>query len=249
MVEMMPARAGRLIAAIVLVSLAAACSDDAPARSTATPVGPRPAERASQSPADARRDGVVPEVAALPYGARVKALSTVRIDDDTWAISRLASRGQALVGCERSPDEGRYGIDFVCGSEYGEVLKLDGRRIARAFPLPSEPPQFIAITEDAVYCARQGDGALSDSMVCRIDRRTDEWIVRLFPAPTEDAWVDGEELPTGWSVDDGELSVEKFAADDAGVWAKTRYGRWTKLDPNTLEVVERDIERVTSDEH
>lgn len=244
---MMPARAGRLAATIAVLCAAVACTGGEPARSTSTPVSPRPAERPSQSGADARRDGVVPAIAALPYRARVDALSTVRIDDDRWAISRLPSRGQALVGCDQSPDDGRYGIDFVCGSEYGEVLQLDGRQITRAYPLPSEPPQFIAITEDAVYCARQGDGALSDSMVCRIDRRTNEWIVRLFPAPTEGAWVDGEELPEGWSVDDGELSVEKFAADDAGVWAKTQYGRWTKLDPETLEVVEREIERVTSE--
>ena len=45
------------------------------------------------------------------------------------------------------------------------------------------------------------------------------------------------------------LSVYEFAADEGGLWAKDFYEgmKWTKLDPDTLEIVERDIERVTTD--
>ncbi len=246
---MMPARAARLTAtaAIVLMLGSTACSDDGAARSTATPVSPRPAEHPSQSVADAKRDGVVPEVAALPFGLRVDATSTVRLDDETWAVSRLRGRGAARVGCE-GPQEGRYGIDFVCGLEYGELVQLRGRRIVRAYPLAGLPPQHVAITDEAVYCARQGDGGLPDSMVCRVDRDTRDLTLRIFPSEIDSAFTDTDrELPDAWTIDDEQISIAKFAADDAGVWAKAYNAGWTKLDPDTLEIVERDIERVTTD--
>ena len=190
---------------------------------------------------------MVPEVAALPFGLRVNATSTVRIDDETWAVSRLRGRGATRVACE-GPQEGRYGIDYVCGSEYGELVQLRGRRIVRAYPFAGLPPQHVAITEDAVYCARQGDGGLPDSMVCRVDRDTDGLTVRIFPSEIDSAYADSErELPAGWTLDETQISSVKFAADDAGVWAKAQNAGWTKLDPDTLEIVEQDIERVTSD--
>jgi hypothetical protein len=235
------------MAALVLALGAVACSDDTGARSTASPVSPRPAERPSQSPADAKRDGVVPDVAALPFGLRIDATSTVEIDDDRWAVSRLSRRGQDRIGCE-GPREGREGIDFVCGSEYGELVQIRNRRVLRAYPLPGVPPQHIAITDDAVYCARQGDGGLPDSMVCRVDRRTHEAIVRVFPSEIDSGFADTDRvLPDDWSLDEAALEVNKFAVDDSGVWAKAYMGGWAKLDPETLEVVERDIERVTTD--
>jgi hypothetical protein len=253
MVEMMPARPIRRMisavatAVVLTLSVAACTGDGGDARSTAAPVSARPAERPSQSAADAKRDAIVPQVAALPYAARVDALSTVRIDDERWAISRIPMRSLARVGCE-GPQDADYGVDYVCGSEYGELLQLDGKKIVRAYAMPGIPPEHIAITEDAVYCARQGDGALSDSTVCRVDRRTHELTLRVFPAADTKAWVDdAEQVPDGWTLDTEALEVNKFAVDDAGVWAKAYKGAWTKLDPNTLEIVERDIERVTTD--
>jgi hypothetical protein len=247
MIEMMPARPVRLAAAVVLLLCAVACTSDTPARSTATPVRPRPAERPSQSPADAKRDRVFPAVAALPFSHRVEAISTVRLDNQTWAVSQFARRGHARIGCEGSED-GMNGRDYVCSSEYGELLQLEGRRIVRAYPLPGVPARHIAITEDAVYCARQGDGAVGDSMVCRVDLRTHELTVRVFPHATEPGWRDRpDELPEGWTLDDDSIEVSRLVADDAGVWTKAHDKSWTRLDPETLEIVERDIERVTSD--
>jgi hypothetical protein len=239
---------GAMMIALALV-LGPACSGGGDRASPTPIVTARPAERASQTPAAAKRDGVFPRVAVLPYGQRVDAISTVRIDDDTWSISRLPARGAERVGCSAPKKDRIYGRDYVCGSEYGELLQVDGKRIVRAYPLPSVPPQHIAITEDAVYCARQGDGGLGTSMVCRVDRRTNELAVRLFPSTTEPgSFVSGDLVPPDtWEIDDEELEVNKFAVDDAGVWAKAYKGAWTKLDPETLEIVERDIERVTTD--
>jgi hypothetical protein len=240
----------RMVAAAVLALSIAACTGDPDlAGSTTAPVSARPAERVSQSAADAKRDGVFPPVAELPFAQRVDTISTVRIDDDTWSISRLPARGAERVGCSSPRKDRVYGRDYVCGSEYGELLQVDGKRIVRAYPLPSVPPQHIAITEDAVYCARQGDGGLSTSMVCRVDRRTNELVVRLFPSATEPgSFVSGDLIPPDtWEIDDEELEVNKFAVDDGGVWAKAYKAGWTRLDPDTLEIVERDIERVTTE--
>jgi hypothetical protein len=243
-------RRARAAVIFVVVTLAAtACTSDT-GRTRSSPAAEATAlgGQASQNASDARRDGVVPEVAALTFRDRVDRIATVRVDDETWAVSRPTSRGLSKIGCEEER-EGAYGIDYVCGVEYGELLKLDGRRIVRAYPLPSLPPQHIAITDDAVFCARQGDGGLPDSMACRVDRSSLALNVRVFPNETEPGvWTEtGTTLPEGWTVDDEHLEVTKFVADDAGVWAQSSERDWTKLDPDTLEIVERDIERVTTD--
>lgn len=233
-----------------LLVLCAGCTDGEPVadRSPATTDRARDAPgRASQSPDEAKRDGVAAEVAALSYRDRVVATSRVRIDDETWLVSRPSGPGQAQIGCDEE-GRGHPGIGRVCGAEYGELLKVDGKRIVRAYPFPSVPPQHIAITEDAVFCGRHGDGELADAMLCRVDLGTLEPTVRVFPSETDSAWAatDGE-LPDGWTVDDEQLEIRKLVADDGGVWAQSFEGGWTKLDPDTLEIVERGIERVTTD--
>lgn len=246
MVEMMPARSLRMAVATALLFAGVACSGDEPARSTSTPVSPRPAERSSQTVADARRDGVAPEVAALPFGLRVDATSTVRIDDETWAVSRPTRRGAERLGCD-APSDGGSRVDDVCGSEYGELVQLRGRQIVRAYPFAGLPPQHIAITEDAVFCARRGEAGLPDAMVCRVDRDTHELTVRVYPSETDPAFTDGDELPEGWTIDEEHLTISRLAVDDNGVWVTGSGTSWTRLDAETLEIVERDIERVTTD--
>jgi hypothetical protein len=224
---------------LVVVLLAfGACTGDTPSRRSA----PTPSERVtaapggpSQSSADAERDGVPTEIAALPYRTRVNATTSVTVDDDRWVVSR--------------PDR-KAPIAAELAFEYGEVLRLDGRTIVRAFPFQGTPPQHLAVTPDATYCARQGDGGLPDSMVCRIDRDTLDLSVRIFPSEIDSGFAerDPETLPDGWTVDDEELQVRKLIVDDDGVWAQsTDESNWSKLDPDTLEIVERDIERVTTD--
>lgn len=75
------------------------------------------------------------------------------------------------------------GAGVIYPAMYGELLLLDSARthIVRAFPLYDVPPQRLSATADAVYCERQGDGALTDGMLCRVDRHTYAWTVRVFP--------------------------------------------------------------------
>ena len=222
---------------ITTLLVSVACTDTDP-EARRRPRASRPETaapaRASQTKADAKRDGVPAPIAALPYRARVNAISTVTVDDDTWVISR--------------PDR-EAPITPELAIEYGEVLHLDGRNIEQAFPLPGLPPTHIAVSEDVTYCGREGDGGLPDSMVCRIEHDTRAFSVRIFPSEIDSAFADTDrELPDHWTVDDEQLAIHKLVADDAGVWAQAQdEERWTKLDPDTLEIVDRDIERVTTD--
>jgi hypothetical protein len=197
----------------------------------------------SQSAADASRDGVVAALAELSFEERVDVTSTVSIDDEVWAISRPSISG---IDCRQPSLDGDQ---FICPPEYGEILHLDKNkeRILQAYPLPSIPPTAIAITDDAVYCARQSDGGLPNSMACRIDRTTLDIKVRIFPSASEPAFADPDTYrPDTWTVDDESLEVYKFIADDEGVWAKQYTGGWTQLDRLTLEIVARDMKGPTS---
>ena len=237
----MPARArvrGAVLIGVMLLTTIS-CTEDAarpvpsptaPARTlppdgedfVGSPSPPGP----SQSAADARRDGVPPAVAKQRLVDRIRtAWVSVEIDERTWVAARSNYQ------------------------EYGEVLLMDrGRtRILRAFPLDGVPPHNLAVTDDAVYCARQGDGGLPHSMVCRIDPDTNTMSVRVFASPDGSPFRDAHDIPKGWELDDDVLEVYEFVADDAGLWAK-RYGDlWARLDPDTLEVVDNDVERVTTD--
>lgn len=231
------ARARYAVCAVLLACVTAGCTDQDPAaRRRPRGSGSETAKpaRASQTKTDAKRDGVPAAIAALPYGQRVNAISTVTVDDDTWVISR--------------PDRNAT-IEPELAIEYGEVLHLDGRSIEQAFPLPGLPPTHVAVTEDATYCGREGDGGLPDSMVCRIDHDTSAFSVRIFPSKIDSAFADSDrKLPAHWTVDDERLDIHKLVADDAGVWAQAQDDdTWTRLDPDTLEIAERGIERVTTD--
>lgn len=209
---------------------------------------------ASQSAEDATRDGVLPAVAVLPFHVRVEiqewdAPTEVVTDEGVWVVSRMnteLSRDYSEgcgIGDVHDPDA-QYIRDVICDTEYGEVLLLnhDQDRILRAFPLPSAPPQTLLVTDDAVYCARQGDGGLPNSMLCRIDRATGEWMVRLFRYEDDvrDPWPPADVLPDHWILDRlpdehagsmyGQLRI------DNGVLVIEHGDVVTRFDPNTLEL-------------
>jgi hypothetical protein len=147
------------------------------------PATPEPTPEASpsggpsQSEHDARRDGVLPEVAALPFAERVRIIADEPTSEGVWAITRVPGIRDVLGDVN-----GRYGVDWVAPVDYGELLLLDETRtrILRALPLPGVPAQTLLVHDDAVYCARQGDGGLPDSMLCRADRTGSGWLVRVF---------------------------------------------------------------------
>jgi len=95
--------------------------------------------------------------------------------------------------------------------------------------LPGYPPSEMVVTEDAVYCGRQGDGGLPTSMLCRVDRRAPMLQGRLFPIDGPDAPERVDPPPAGeWVVEppsdrigfdqlttepDGSLTTSAFTVD------------------------------------
>lgn len=210
-----------------------------------------PEQERSQTPEDAARDGVVDEVAALPFDARVHPVEPVHpdgaarvtTDEGVWMASRLpagtAEEGDGCgIGATDDPDA-RYRRDVVCDMEYGEVLLLDHdeQRILRAYPLAGLPPQGLLATEEAVYCVRQGDGGLPDSMLCRIDRQTGEWTVRVFPHPQSGSFPAPADhhVPEQWVVDEpvSEPLFDRLEFTDGGLVIGGR----VRVDPGTLELL------------
>lgn len=164
--------------------------------------GPARLPGPSQSPTDAARDGVVPAVAALPYAQRVSIVRSISTEEGRWILSR--PRALEAPDCVLGDAGGTYGRDFVCTADYGELLLVrDDDVIVRAYPMPGHPPQEMAVTADAVYCSRQGDGALPTSMLCRVDRRTLALHGRLFPMDTREQLMAGVDPPPAgeWVVD------------------------------------------------
>ena len=154
---------------------------------TASPTTSLPA---SQSAADARAYGIDPAVAALPIGVRV-----FQPDPASWPVATTQAstpEGLWLVSVPYvSPDYDDAAHPGLL-TEYGELLLLtpDRRRILRAYPFRGLLPQWLLVTPKAVYCGRQGDGGLPNSMVCRVDRSTGALVVVVFPSPEEFATED-----------------------------------------------------------
>ena len=163
---------------------------------TASPTTSLPA---SQSAGDARAYGIDPAVAGLPIGVRVFQPDPA---DGPYGTSQASSpEGLWLVSrAEHSPNYD-YGAHSGLLTEYGELLLLtpDRSRILRAYPFRGVPPQWLLVTPKAVYCGRQGDGGLPNSMVCRVDRSTGALIVVVFPSP-EDFAADAPPVPGGLSA-------------------------------------------------
>jgi len=130
-----------------------------------------PAVVPSQTPAEAARDGVVPELAAYPYGLRVKALLEVEAEEGTWVLADLHAGGglPERIG----DDEGVWPRDYVSRYDYGETLLTDGAgRILKAWPMPDLGPSWILVTDDRVYVGREQGSCGLASTILRIDRTT-----------------------------------------------------------------------------
>jgi hypothetical protein len=194
----------------------------------------------SQSAGDARRDAVIPAVARMPFAARVGEIESQRTAEGRWVVSRMPS--SPGPDFSRGDTGGVYGKDFVATDEYGEILLVDASadRIVRAFPLPGIPPESLLVTDAAVYCIRHGDGALADAMVCRIDRDTFDWKVRVFPPATEPNSFEGRFVPDNWTVDRpvGVLFERLEARPEGGIAIVGSRGT-VEVDPRTLAIVGR----------
>jgi hypothetical protein len=160
---------------------------------TGTAVGSVP-PGLSQSQADATRDGVQPAVAALALQMRIHQVpptagatkaSTV---EGVWLVSRPDPVAGAPAG-------------------YGELLLLDrsGERIRRAYPFMGLTPQWMVITQRAIFVGRHGDGGSPDAMIGRIDRTTGELEVRVVPdrqpVVTSLTESDTTSRPGVWTID------------------------------------------------
>jgi hypothetical protein len=207
-----------------------------------------PSTAPSQSVGDAVRDGVVPAIAALPLAERLEILERLPAAEGVWVRSRLsesvrerAREDACAIGAFGDP-RALDGRDAVCVDEYGEVLLLDGAesRIIRAVPLPGVPAQTVVLGDEAVYCARQGDGGLPDSMLCRIDRTSFAPLVRIFPAAKDSSFGRDTNrwMPRWWVLDDGLEPAPVFehldVADDALTLRGS--GGTATADPLTLEL-------------
>lgn len=210
-----------------------------------------PPTEASQTASDARRDGVLEEVAALPFDVRVNPDlvaavpgADVRIPaaEGVWVVSRPNWALLDLMPPLLGDPSGLYGRDFIDLIGYGEVLLLDAdeSKIVRAYPFQDLAPQALAITGQAVYCTRQGDGGIPDSMLCRVDRETLEATVRVFPWDDGSVFLNPAEIhvPSHWIVDApldeplfGDLQV------DDGVLLSLGNQQTTRVDPQTLELL------------
>ncbi|MCI0679132.1 MAG: hypothetical protein L0Z63_08860 [Actinobacteria bacterium] len=215
------------------------------------PEGGVPVADPSQSPADATRDGVIPELAAVPSWLRVSQVpeqfgaTRLVTDEGTWLVSETHnSLSSDPDGCTLGGHDTRYGSERICVTEYTEILLLDDdSEILRAYPFPSFPVHELVVTDEAVYCRRQGDGGLPDSMLCRIDRETLEAVVRVFPfeGTSDDvSWLD---YPDYWVIDGPTEHVlwEAFEITEDTVTISGWSGSAT-VDPQTLELIDVDLE-------
>ncbi|MDJ0664411.1 MAG: hypothetical protein QNJ75_07610 [Acidimicrobiia bacterium] len=202
---------------------------------------------ASQSAADAKRDGVVGSVAELSIADRVRALVWADSEEGLWVLSRTdRSEEMVLAGACEPEDPGCvYGRDYAFVPEYAELLLMDptGAEILRAFPMPGLVPSWLVVGHDAVYTGRIGDGGLPDSSVVRVVRETFELAGMVFaaeldgPSQVVTAIREGNWL-AGWLVYEGpELDRSVVTMDGntvAGVKAQSWIGEvW--VDPDGID--------------
>ncbi|MCB9388047.1 MAG: PASTA domain-containing protein [Acidimicrobiia bacterium] len=210
----------------------------------------------SQSEADAARDLIVDELAALPPSLRINSVvedgepTELVTAQGTWIISepnpmwKYSVFGELPDGCVLGDPTGVYGKDFICVDTYREILLLDPTTgaIIRAYPFPELTPDGLVATDTAVYCNRQGDGGVPESLLCRIGLDDLKADVRIFPPPNTDdagavpkAWT-----PSYWAVDStpdlADLAIfSRLTTTGSAVTASGAQGSAT-VDPGTLEL-------------
>ena len=162
-----------------LPDVAALVDDSEPQSVTTEPAPGTP----SQSAEDAERDGVAPVVARLYMSDRVGTTAgageVADTPEGTWVLSRPPELKN--VSCLVGDMGGVYGVDFLSLCSYQELLLLDSETgsIIRSYPFADVSVTSIAVTEDAIWCAGESDGANPFSTYCRIDRATLEATVLL----------------------------------------------------------------------
>lgn len=185
----------------------AAFAADAGSRADAND-GPWPRlDQPSQSPEDAERDHVVPALAALPLAQRAEAQRWFVTGEGTWALATgVAPAGGEGDACAIGDPAGTRGVDWICPSDYGEILLVDHEgRVLHAYPMPGVKPTWFWATEEAIYAGRTGDGAAPTSTLVRIDRTTYESQVLVFPHPgstQERVLPNWSEAPAGAVIGD-----------------------------------------------
>ncbi|MCP3934716.1 MAG: hypothetical protein GY708_05015, partial [Actinomycetia bacterium] len=154
----------------------------------------------SQSPEDALRDGVVPEIALLPLHRRVRAMIEVPAEEGVWTLGLLSraveEESHETGGCFIGDPTGVWSVDYVCTAAYGELLLVDQGKIVKAYPMPSAPPSWVHVTDAYIYGGHVGDGAYPDSTLVRIDRETLEATVVVIPSTLGG----GFRWPSTWHV-------------------------------------------------
>ena len=213
--------------------------------------GPTVPLSASQSAAEARKFGIKAAIAALPIGSRVQPLDTA-----FWPVATTQTSTREGLWLVSQAD---LRANPQLAADNGELLLLtpDRTRILRAYPFRGVPPEWLLVTPQAVYCGRQGDGGLPNSMVCRVDRSTGALTVVVFPTPDVNDPTGTLTVPEGlgapqalagrpgswrlagaipWSAD--LQHVPRLTADGL-VFARDSYqaggGRALRLDPATLK--------------
>jgi hypothetical protein len=178
-------------------------------------------------------DGVATRI-TTPEGIwLISRPDTYKINPNTGCVARKGKPG--------SDNTAKYD---AC-TEYSEILLMspDLKRILRAYPVPNLPVEWLVLTKDAVYCGRQGDGAIPDSMVCRIDRSTHTFTGRVFPFSEAEGGSSPHTFkgwPGSWN-NNAPIDVTGFdQAQLAGGVLKISdvEGKLTiKLDPDTLKPI------------
>jgi hypothetical protein len=169
----------------------------------------------SQTPAEAERDGVIADLAAFPLQDRAVPTRWFDTPEGTWAITKMPDRPDG-TDCTIGDPDGAYGTETVCSAEYGEVVLVDDAgRLLRSYPMPGEVPTWIYPTKDAIYAGRAGDESRPESTIARIDRRTLEAEVLVFPPEGGLLGVDLD----GWSVAPASADISQLVVvgdDTAG---------------------------------
>jgi hypothetical protein len=204
----------------------------------------------SQTQEEAVRDGVYPQVAALPWKQRIGAKvlkvtnSTVGGRALTWKLVRpdLSSvTGFGKDGCLTPVDEARS-YPVCQNGQYTELLAFQWgtKRIVRAYPL-AEKMTWITGAAGNLYCGKDGKEPLQNSALCRVDLNTLELTGTVFDCEGEkDACGLGDKIlnryPGTWFESAsiaGAASIRLKGINDLFVSAKD--GRSTaRLDPTTL---------------
>ena len=180
----------------------------------------------SQSPGDAARDGVLPDIAALPYAERVGELLRVESDEGVWVLSRMPITGtvRQFGRCDIQGRDCIYGIDMATENDYSELLLLDEvGGIVKAYPMAGMPPSWLYLDDDFLYGGMIGDGGLPDSTVFRVHREsrslTGVYLITETGELQNEGWypwtINSGLLP-GWTLDVSKPVFLSVGSNDIG---------------------------------